>query len=45
MPKRVFQPKKIRRKRVHGFRQRMGTPGGRKVLKHRRFIGRRKLSA
>lgn len=45
MPKRVYQPKKVKRARTHGFRQRMSTPGGRKVLKHRRLIGRRKLSA
>lgn len=44
MPKRTWQPKKRRRLRVHGFRQRMQTRGGRKVLKARRAKGRHLLS-
>jgi large subunit ribosomal protein L34 len=44
MPKRTYQPKKRRRARVHGFRRRMKSRGGRAVLKSRRAKGRHKLA-
>jgi large subunit ribosomal protein L34 len=44
MPKRTYQPKIRRRLRVHGFRARMETAGGQRVLKSRRLKGRYRLS-
>ncbi|MCX8125514.1 MAG: 50S ribosomal protein L34 [Dehalococcoidia bacterium] len=44
MPKRTYQPKKLKRARTHGYLARVSTKGGRKVLKARKFKGRWRLT-
>lgn len=44
MPKRTYQPKKRAKAKEHGYRKRMATPSGTKIVKARRAKGRKRLT-